>query len=278
MNTTENMLQAMKDFSDSYRRLLIAADDYESATKQSVNDIPGFIDNYPFNVSFDELTIHQWVDDVTRGLSKPKFAVLSSDYLNTGGGCMVGVSEVFLSDENRTVYVFVNEEGATISTVDHVRKYIDIEDYDEVTVDYIDWGRITGYEKYFELYRYCFNQYLVADCIHCKYTKRVPYILLSDELQQTIDADYVAWCLANSDGLFETNGRSIFVDDSYRSDDESLEAVKKFKRWHDTTAGEEEYYSEKYALEIAGRRIELPFMADIWDAVDQLLETAIENW
>jgi hypothetical protein len=59
---------------------------------------------------------------------------------------------------------------------------------------------------------------------------------------------------------------------------DQLNAVKEFKRWHDTIAGDEKYYEEYYHLTIAGKEVKLPFYADVWNAVDDALQSIIENW
>ena len=151
-----NVLEkAMSDFADAYNRLRITIDRYEQTTGTSVNNLQNFVDNFPFEVSFDELPIQLWVDTVIEGLQRPKFKVHDYQYLNTGGNCMVGIHNVWLPEEKRMVYVYTNEEGCTISTVDYIRYDLEIDDYDEFIVDCVDWGRVTGSEKYFELYRYC---------------------------------------------------------------------------------------------------------------------------
>lgn len=277
----QQLFQAMVDFHTAYDALLKAAEKYESDNNASVNDLPGFVESYPFDKSFDELAIGQWVTDTIEGATRCKFKVVGYQYLNTGGNTMVGIHDVWLPEEKKVVYVYTNEEGSTISTVDYIRLDLDIEDYDELMLDYVDWGRVTGFEKYFELYRHCYNQYLVDDCKYFGITRGVPYHLLSDELQRQVDADYLAYCENEHGGLIDTDGVKIveYPDYDKAADfDKKLEAVVEFKRWHDTTAGVEKYYEEEYTLTFAGRTVKLPFMADVWDAVDTMLERTIKDW
>lgn len=279
--SSKQLLQAMNDFSAYYSLLKIAIDNYEQQTGESVNDLPGFTKWYPFDKSLDELTIRQWVCSTVEEIRQRTFKVLNYQYLNTGGNTMVGIHEVWLPAEKRTVYVYTNEEGCTMALVDYIRHDVEIDDYDEVTVDYVDFGRITGREKYFELYKYCFNEYLKDDCKYFKYTRSVQPMLLSDDLQKQISANYLEWIHAENGDLVETDGQKIVVNDNYNTTTvhgDWLQAVKDFQKWHDTIAGDEKYYNEDYKLMFADHEVKLPFNADVWDAVDTLLTRTIEEW
>lgn len=272
--------KAMSDFADAYNRLQITIERYEQTTGTSVNNLQSFVDNYPFEVSFDELPIQLWVDTVIEGLKRPNYKVLDYQYLNTGGNCMVGIHRVWLTEDKKVVYVYTNEEGGTISTVDYIRDDIPIYDYDEFIVDCVDWGRATGYEKYFELYRYCYNQYLVDDCKYFGTTYDVQPHLLSDELQKILSADYLKYLEIDHNGLVSTDGKTIITDPDYEAPevDVALQSVKDFRRWHDSIAANEEYYDKWYTLEFAGKKVKLPFYADVWNAVHELLDITIEEW
>lgn len=283
MKNAENireLLHAMNGFGLAYDCLRNKIEKYERDTGASVNDLPGFTESYPFDKSFDELAVDLWVSDTVEKIRQSTFKVLNYEYLNTGGNCMVGIFEVWLPEKKQTVYVYVNEEGYTTSVVDYIRHELEIHDYDELTIETGDWGRITGYETYFELYRHCLNEYIKSDCRYFKYTRQLPQHLLSDELQNQITAEYQQWMEANEYDLFETNGEKIIVSEYYEQDDEDpqLTDVKAFKAWHDCVAGVEEYYPETYKLEFAGKKIELPFMAHTWECVDRLLAETIEEW
>lgn len=286
MNNTEGMRQlidAMENFKSAYDVLMAQVGYYEAMNNASVNDLKGFTESYPFDKSLDELAIGQWVDHVKNGAKQPNFKVLDYQYLNTGGNTMVGIHRVWLPEEKKVVYVYTNEEGSTISTVDYIRDDLEIEDfgcYDEFHMDVVDWGRITGNEKYFELYRYCYNQYLVDDCEYFGVTRGVQYHLLSDELQSMISGDYFKWCVADLGMLVETDSKIIVTHPDYEAPeaDATLQAVKDFRRWHDSIAACEEYYDKWYTLEFDGKKVHLPFIADVWNDVDKLLETTIEEW
>ena len=280
-------MKAMGGFNKAHHELLMAIEDYEAATGTSVNDLKGFTESYPFDKSLDELAIHSWVHDVYDNNHGVEFKVVNFQYLNTGGNCMVGIHDVWLPEERKVVYVYTNEEGSTISTVDYIRLELELDDYDEFIIDCIDWGRSTGYEKYFELYRHCLTEYNKDDCRHFGYTRHLPYHLLSDELQKQVDADYLVWCEENNDCSVETDGVKIIVSPCYEVpaveyNDEGLQQVKDFDKWHTDvscdTDTRESLYDKDYLLTLAGKTVRIPFNADTWDAVDNLLKRTIEEW
>lgn len=291
MKNTENiekLLKAMGDFRDAYHDLLTAINHYEVDANMSINDLPGFAESYPFDKSFDELPIESWVYDVAERNIGIKFQIVNYEYLNTGGNTMVGIHEVWLPDELKTVYCFTNEEGCTISPVDYIRNEFDVDP--SILNENYDWGRVTGYEKYFELLRRCWNDYTKDDCKYFGITRRVPYYMLSDELQKKVDADYLVWSEAESDGCIETNCVDIVEDPDYVSQfesetDKQLQEIKDFREWHNnlvnaTTTDEEldALYLEDYTLTIAGRSIKLRYDADTFNHVDDLLKRVIEQW
>lgn len=285
MKNTESLqklVKAMDDFSTAYNALKSQIEEYEYETHTSVNDLLGFTESYPFDKSFDELAIDDWALAVTEEAERRSFVILNYEYLNTGGNTMVGIHEVWLPATKQTVYAYTNEEGCNISLVDYIRNEFEVDDYDEYIVDYIDWGRVSGYEQYFELYRHCLNEYTKDDCKYFGITRGLPYFLLSDELQQQVTTEYRQWL--DTEGLdhIETDGKKIIVNPDYESDTDvwskMLTATKEFKRWHDTTMGVEDLYSENYKLTFAGHEIELPYTADVWNAIDDALKSVIENW
>lgn len=288
MNKSESLrklLHSMNDFASYYDFLRDAIRLYEADTGESVNDIPGFTENYPFNVSFDELTIRDWVDTTIERVSQKAFKVLKYNYLNTGGGTMVGIFEVWLPSEKRVVYAMTNEEGCTLSVVDYISNELDIDDYDEIYIDTIDWGRATGYEKYFELYRYCLNEYIKSDCRAFGYTRELPYFLLSDELQKQVDTDYLVWLESEDGSVIETDGFKIIEHPDYTAGLESakhLQEVKDFNEWHAVVPDDydvrESLYDKDYVLTLADHTVRIPFNADTWNAIDELLTLTIREW
>ena len=152
--------------------------------------------------------------DGTFKKSPPKFKVLHHEYLNTGGHCMVSIFTVWLPDKNQTVYVMVNEEGCTMSTVDYISNEVDIDDYDHVQIKNADWGRVTGHEEYFDLYRYCLIEYTKRDCKYFGNISEIPYHLLTDNLQEFVTPAYRKWLEEQSRDV-PTDGKNIIIDKEF---------------------------------------------------------------
>lgn len=214
------------------------------------------------------------------------FKILHYDYMNTGGNTMVGIFTVWLPKERRTVYALTNEEGCTLSVVDYISHELDIDNYDDLYIDMCDFGRLTGYEKYFELYRYCLNEYTKSDCRHFGITRAIPYHLLSDDLRKGVSYRYIVWLKNHGhDTDVDTDGTRIIYHPDYDQDNEHLKAIKDFKAWHDglinkdTTDQElESFYDKVYRLNFNGKRVVLPFNADTFNKINDLLDSIIEEW
>ena len=230
---------------------------------------------------WDDLIIHDAPE-----VEKPKnFKVLNYEYLNTGGNTMVGIFTVWLPDKNRTAYVLANEEGANLTSVDYISNELPIDDYDELILDHCVYEFLHGDEEYFELWRYCLNEYTKSDCRYFGITRSIPYRLLSDELQSKVDADYLVWLESNNYDVL-TDGEIISEHPDYasRSDDEQLKAIKDFRDWHDLlvhNATEDELtdmYEKRYRLYFMGKRVFLPFTAETFNKIQDLLESVMKEW
>lgn len=145
------------------------------------------------------------------GAVKPAFKVLSYEYMNTGGNCMVGIFEVWLPADKCVRYVLVNEDGCSMTSVDYISNELDIDDYDEIILDNVEWSSVTGSERYFELYRHCLNEYTKSDCKHFGHVAYVPYILLSDELQMQVPQPYLQFANEERNGVIPTNGKEVCI-------------------------------------------------------------------
>ncbi len=228
----------------------------------------------------------QYLWDDAPEAEKPKnFKVLNYEYLNTGGNTMVGIFTVWLPDKNRTAYVLANEEGANLTSVDYISNELPIDDYDELILDHCVYEFLHGDEEYFELYRYCLNEYTKSDCRYFGCSRAIPYRMLSDELQSKIDADYLVWLESNNYDVL-TDGEDIFEHPDYldRFNNAELKAIKDFRDWHDfltSNATDDELtemYNKKYRLYFMGKRVFLPFTAETFNKIQDLLGSAINEW
>ena len=280
------LLHSMNTFCTAYHALLSEIGDYEATTNTDINNLPGFNEFYPFDASFDELYIDRWVENVVEHARKSAFKVLNYEYLNTGGNTMVGIFTVWLPALRQTVYVLTNELGCTISTVDYISNDIEIDDYDEVTIDRCDFDDLCDAATHFELYRYCLNEYTKSDCRYFGHTYAWPYHLLSDELQSNVSRDYLKWLNENNNGCIPTDGVDIIEHPDYIKPEEDwkLKAVKDFRKWHDdliSNATDEEmqaFYDRQYRLYFCGKRAFLPFDAETFNKINDLLDSVIKQW
>ena len=127
---------------------------------------------------------------------------------------MVSVFEVWLPDENRTVFVNVGEEYCTITTVNHIMSDLEIDDFDKITVatlNYKEYGDCTVTNKYFELCRYCLFEYLKKDCKYMGYTELLPFAWLLPVYQQQISGLERQFVEDECGGYFYTDGCHVWI-------------------------------------------------------------------
>ena len=155
------------------------------------------------------------------------YKVISHDYENAGGHCMVSVFEVWLPDENRTVFVNVGEGYCTITTVNHIMSDIEIDDFDKITIatlSYKDVDDFTVTNDYFELCRYCLFEYLKKNCKYMSYTESLPFVWLPAVYQQQItnkERQYVEEVFGD---YFNTDGYTVYI---FTEDDDEKEITEK---------------------------------------------------
>ena len=155
------------------------------------------------------------------------YNVISHNYLNTGGHCMISVFEVWLPDENRTVFVNVGEGYCTITTVNHIMSDIEIDDFDKITIttlSYKESDDCTVTNRYFELCRYCLFEYLKKNCKYMGYTESLPFVWLPAVYQQQItnkERQYVEEVFGD---YFNTDGYTVYI---FTEDDDEKEITEK---------------------------------------------------
>lgn len=155
------------------------------------------------------------------------YKVISHDYENAGGHCMVSVFEVWLPDENRTVFVNVGEGYCTITTVNHVMSDIEIDDFDKITIatlSYKDADDFTVTNDYFELCRYCLFEYLKKNCKYMGYTESLPFVWLPAVYQQQITNKERQYVEEVSGDYFNTDGYTVYI---FTEDDDEKEITEK---------------------------------------------------
>jgi len=143
-----------------------------------------------------------------------RYAIINNEYMNTGGGCMVGVSEVWLPDEKRMVYVNANEDGASVNVVDFISNDLD-DTYDESwTITDLNIDAPDVHDKYFKLMRECVWIYIKADCKRYGHTYRLPECMFPTEMIVTVSEAYLEF-ISIMEEKIETDGNIILMHPDY---------------------------------------------------------------
>lgn len=142
------------------------------------------------------------------------YQIMNHEYLNTGDHCMISVFEVWLPDENRTVFVNVGEGHCTITTVNHIMNDIEIYDFDKITVAMLSYSEPDEYavtNDYFELCRYCLFEYLKKDCMYGCYRESLPYEWLLPAFKVQVLLIERQFVEDECSGTFDTDGYHVWV-------------------------------------------------------------------
>lgn len=165
-----------------------------------------------------------------------KFKVISHEYRNTGGNTMVSVFQIYLIDQNRTVFVNCGERSAYMTTVDYVNHF-DPDDYDEITIEWVDFTQGMSAEicTYYDVFSHCLYEWLKSDCKHYHYRMGIHYCWLPEAVRVQISTQQKDFVEDEMGGDFYTDGYYVYVPTPSDEDDE-IPVVTKHKSLHDTLA------------------------------------------
>lgn len=82
--------------------------------------------------------------------------IISHDYCNTGGGCMVSIFKLKDSESNKVYYIFVNEELITLAKQNYIME-VDYEPDMEISTYP---HNMIGTSHNSELFKYCIDEFL----------------------------------------------------------------------------------------------------------------------
>lgn len=214
------------------------------------------------------------------------YKVLSHDYTHTGGNCMVSTFQVWLEDENKTVFLHMTKEGGTLATCDYINHEIDI--VEDMMLENFNVELIGDDDKYLELYRYCYFEYLKKDCIKFRTSYSVRLIMFPTEYLSNIRNEYIEWHLENIGDCFETNGYELILDPSYvEPDPEILEAKAMlqymdsvFDEWHEAfdESLNEKFYNLDASVTFGEKTFAIKNCAAIYEAIQSCLKEFIDNY
>lgn len=229
------------------------------------------------------------------------YQVMGSEYLNTGGHCMVHITDVYNKQSKTMQYVFINEEYLIVSTYDYIRNELpdgaDCEDFmthcirtenltHEPSFDNSEMNEIP--EDIAEL---LFNCLLLFIREYCKYTKD-NYICsldaLPNELYDQVSREYSHW-LAENELDPVTDGYKIIVDERYlkavESDTPNGQVAKdlqqhlteSIKRLSDDEEEREEFYREKLHIIYCGKLFTFDNGADVYNGLEDFAKWVIDQ-
>ena len=75
---------------------------------------------------------------------------------------MVGVTEVDFG-LGKPLFVNVNEESYSVTTVDHINSVVDVDDYESITVDYCLWESLDSDHPWYDVLADCYHWYYIND-------------------------------------------------------------------------------------------------------------------
>lgn len=137
-----------------------------------------------------------------------EFTILKHEYENTGGNCMVLFSEVYLHNEDRTVYGTTNEDGVALYTVDN--RYEEFCSHEPIVWYDVDMVNFSDC-KYEKLARVLFNEF------NKRYGELgVPYEWLTDDMKMKVPDWYILRVREAGDWVYvTTDGKAIKLDKFY---------------------------------------------------------------
>lgn len=199
---------------------------------------------------------------------------------------MVSTFQVWLSDENKTLFVHVNEEYATLATCDYINNDID---YDEkMQIENVRIEELDKANQYFELYRYCVLEYVKRNCKRYNYSVHLTYDMLPDNLQQELTAEYLKWHYENIGNTFETDGYDLFLSEEYiELDPEIIQAQEMLQymedvmdEWHNTfdESLNEKFYNLDAIITFGEKTFAIKNCAAIYNAIQSCLIEFIDNY
>ncbi len=234
-------------------------------------------------------------------MTNNKFTVVNHTYLNTGGNTMVSIFTVYDRLAFSTRYVVANDEGFNWQAADTItnEQLRDMMDNDpefaaNVIIGHFSWGDLTSEpapfdphftEEEFELFKYCEYEFYKQDC---KYFDRKVFVAahqLPNNLYGMLTDECIKWHEDNHCD-FLTDGYMVYVNSEYEDyvreqSDRELQDIKDFKKWFDTLCSEENLdrlYDTYITICVDGNSVKIPFGAQPYNLIDDLLEDTIKEW
>lgn len=230
------------------------------------------------------------------------YQIMNSEYLNTGGHCMVHITDVYSKQSKAMQYVFINEEYLIVSSYDYIRNVCpDDRDCDDFVVHSIEMQYITHEPSFDNVQMNNMPEEiaeLLFDCLTlfirewCKYTGKnfvCRLDSLPNELYDQVTREYSHW-LAEKELDPVTDGYHIVLHPQYIADieDDTPNAIAARElQQHlpcllppDVPTDHvlyEKFVNEKIQIIFGGKLFTFDNGADIYNALDGLAKFVISE-
>lgn len=230
------------------------------------------------------------------------YQIISSEYLNTGGHCMVNITDVYNTKSKLMQYVFINEEWMVVSSYDYIRNELpDGMDCEDFMIHSIELQHFT-HEPSFDNHQ--MNELpeeivdLLFDCLqlfireYCKYTKDTFICRLDalpNDLYNQVTREYSHW-LAENELDPVTDGYRIIVDPRYTAlleadtpnghtaRDLQQHLTESIKRMNtDDEEQLEDFYREKLQIIYCDKLFTFDNGADVFNALEEFAKFVISE-
>lgn len=230
------------------------------------------------------------------------YQIINSEYLNTGGNCMVHISTVYFKPLKQTQYVYINEEWLVVASYDYIRNELpdgmDCEDFmmHSIELQYFTHEPSFDTHHMFELpeevTELLFDCYLLFIRAYCKHT-RDNYVCrldaLPNELYDQVTREYSHW-LAEKELDPVTDGYRIILHPEYTASIEAetpnANAAKELQQHllcllpPDVPTDHvlyEKFVNEKIQIIFGGKLFTFDNGADIYEGLCLLVNHVLDN-
>lgn len=228
------------------------------------------------------------------------YQIINDEYLNTGGNCMVHITDVYDTQSKTMRYVFINEEYLVVASYDYIRNEppdgMDCEDFIMHSVELQHFTHKPSFVTHHmfelpeEITELLFDCYLLFIRAYCKYTSKnyeCRLDALPSELYNKVSREYSHW-LAEKELDPVTDGYNIIIHPEYAAEteyDDDGKAAVEFKQQlieMRTTADEsdeqlEKFYNETITIVIQNRAYHLSMNAAVWNGLIEYADYIISE-
>lgn len=223
-------------------------------------------------------------------MTAKNYQIMNNEYLNTGGNCMVHITDVYNVKLKKMQYVFINEEHIVVSEYDYIRSELPFATTTDdfmlhiVAVDNLTHEPSADNDQMNDLpeetAELLFDCYLLFIRAYCKYTS-VNYACrldaLPNELYDKVSREYSCW-LAEKELDPVTDGYDIMLHPGYTAetdyDDDGKAAVEFKQQLIDMLNAAEEseeqrdkFYNEIVTIVIQNKAYHLRMNAAVWNGL-----------